>query len=114
MSYRYIELVDVHFADCSGVVSLALGIERLDVLERELSARPSSDGVQRLLIDFRDTVWESEDVHRELSRLTRQRLKLGDNPALRVALLHRELTGGSSESERWFASEDEAMQWLTR
>jgi hypothetical protein len=114
MFYRYLAGCGVHFADCSGAVSLALGVQRLDLLERELAARPSHDGVQRLLIDFRDTVWESEAVHRQLSMLTRERFGLGqNNPNQRVAFLHRELQGGTTEFERWFRAEAEALAWLS-
>jgi hypothetical protein len=113
--YSYLEQAGVHVADCSGRVDYALGVERLDVLEREVEARPARDGVTRLLIDFRDTVWESEEVHRQLSASTRRRFGLGRNdPALRVAFLHRQLQGGTSDYEQWFAAEDEALVWLAR
>jgi hypothetical protein len=66
--------------------ALPTGLARLRRLSQELEARPARDGVQRLLIDFRHTVWASEDAHRQLSRATRHDFGLnGENPSLRLA-----------------------------
>lgn len=100
--------------DCAGRVDLQMGLKRLRLLSDELEARPARDGVHRLLIDFRRTVWASEDVHRQLSRATRRDFGLNaDNPCFRLAYVLKGGQGMVSKSERWFDDVDEAMEWLS-
>ena len=111
--YRYLEGPDVHVVDCSGRVDLQIGIERLELLQAALAARPSVGGVRRLLIDFRNTVWENEDVHRQLSEVTRRDFGLNaDNRAIRAAILNHRWEGPLSDNERWFFEEGPALEWL--
>lgn len=111
--YRYLPEVDVHVLDCAGRVDLAIGLERLQVLQRRLAERPPVDGVAKLLVDFRNTVWESVDDHMKLSRVTRDEFGLRpDNFAVRVAFVHAGRTGGDADNERWFSSREAALDWL--
>jgi hypothetical protein len=111
--YRYEPDSDIHVVDCGGRVSLELGIERLRVLARELESRPPRDGVARLLIDFRETVWENASVHLELSRLTRTEFGLHpDNARLRAAIVNAGWAGQVAHNERWFLCDAAARQWL--
>ena len=113
--YRYEQDSDVHIVDCGGEVSLETGLARLRALERELGARPPRDGVSRLLIDFRNTVWADENVHMELSRITRSEFGLHpDNARIRAAIVNTRWSGEISDNERWFLSDSAAMQWLCR
>ncbi|HKO52453.1 MAG TPA: hypothetical protein VJV79_32320 [Polyangiaceae bacterium] len=111
--HRYDRDSEVHIIDCSGQLSLETGMTRLQVLKRELAEHPPVDGVAKLLIDFRNTVWEDENVHMQLSRITRAEfgLKPG-NSSIRAAFVHTGGSGGVSDNERWFASEAAAMDWL--
>jgi hypothetical protein len=85
----------------------------LRLLERELTARRPQDGVSKLLIDFRNTVWEDEKVHRELSRITRTEFGLNPSHAgVRAAIVNTRWIGQISVNERWFLSDAIAMQWL--
>lgn len=112
--YRYLEAQDVHVLDCRGEVDVPVGLARLRRLSQELEARPARDGVHRLLIDFRHTVWASEDAHRELSRATRRDFGLdAENPSLRLAFVFKGGKGTVSNSERWFENDVEALAWLT-
>ena len=111
--YRYDEESDVHVVDCGGKVSLETGIARLRVLERELAARPPRGGVSKLLIDFRNTVFEDESVHMELSRITRTEFGLNPgNSSIRAAIVNTRREGPLSDNEHWFLSDASAMQWL--
>jgi hypothetical protein len=88
---------------------------RLRNLECELSARQPRDGVAKLLIDFRNTVWEDEDVHTELSRITRAQFGLNPgNLKMRAAIVNARWDGQVSDNEHWFLSDTAAMQWLCR
>jgi hypothetical protein len=70
--------------------------------------------VHRLLIDFRQTEWASEEAHRELSKATRRDFGLNsDNPSLRLAFVFEGGKGIVSDSERWFDGDAEALVWLT-
>ena len=112
--YRYLEGSDVHAIDCSGRVDLQIGLERLRLLQAALEARPSSTRVQRLLIDFRNTVWASDEVHLQLSAITRRDFGLNpDNPAMRAAILNNHWEGPLSDNEHWFLEEAPALRWLT-
>jgi hypothetical protein len=112
--YRYLEELDVHVLDCAGQVDVPVGLARLRRLSVELDTRRARDGVHRLLIDFRHTVWASEDAHRELSRATRRDFGLNaENPCLRLAFVFQRGKGTVSSSERWFDDEAEALAWLT-
>ncbi len=111
--YHYDEESDVHVADCGGVVSLETGIARLRALEVELRARQPRDGVSKLLIDFRQTVWEDENVHMELSRITRTEFGLNpSNASIRAAIVNMRWSGRIADNEHWFLSDAAAMQWL--
>jgi len=111
--YRYLENADVHVLDCSGRVDLDVGLERLRALQLEFAARPPCGSVRKLLIDFRHTVWENEDVHRQLSIATRRDFGLNaENTSLRAAILHPLRSGAVAENECWFLHEAEALEWL--
>jgi len=113
--YQYLAAIDVHAVDCSGRVDLQLGVARLKALESELATRPVLGGHRKLIIDFRNTIWESEEVHMQLSAITRRDFGLSSsNPSLRVAFVNNRWSGAISESECWFVSEAEAMHWLLR
>ncbi len=111
--YRYLAEHDVHVFDCSGQLTLELGISRLGVLRRQLEARPAKDGVTKLLIDFRRTTFDSPLVHRELSLITRRDFGLNsDNHSTRFAILDPNRAGQVAHNEAWFQDELEALQWL--
>jgi hypothetical protein len=111
--YRYDQDSDVHVVDCGGTVSLETGVSRLRELERELEARPPRDGVAKLLIDFRNTVWEDENIHMQLSRIIRTEFGLNpDNAAIRAAIVNSRCDGQVSDNEYWFLSEIAALRWL--
>jgi len=111
--YRYDAQVGVHVVDCSGRVDLELGVARLRALELELGSRPAAEQ-RKLLIDFRATIWASEDVHRELSVITRSTLLHPGNRDVRAAILNERWAGPVSENEHWFLTEAEAREWLQR
>lgn len=111
---RYLEDSGVYVVDCSGTVDLELGVSRLKALEAELRSRPVLAGRQKLLIDFRNTIWASEETHQELSKITRRDFGLrADNPSIRAAILNQRWSGPISDNEHWFLSEKEALDWLT-
>jgi hypothetical protein len=111
--YRYIEDSDVHVIDCSGRVDLETGLSRLKTLERELHARPVRGQRRKLLIDFRHTVFESEDVHRQLSIVTRRDFGLdAKNAAISAAIVNNRWAGTLADNEHWFLDESEALEWL--
>ncbi len=112
-SYRYLEDADVHLVDCSGGVDLQAGLARLKAIELELKRRPLKGTHRLVLVDFRNTVWESEGVHLQLARTARCAFGFNaDNTAMRVAILNSKWQGRVSESEHWFLSESEALDWL--
>jgi hypothetical protein len=111
--YRYDPDSDVHVVDCGGTVNLETGMTRLRELERELTARQPRDGVAKLLIDFRSTIWEDDNVHMELSRITRTAFDLHPgNTSIRAAIVNNRYDGQVSDNEHWFLSDLAAMQWL--
>lgn len=112
---RYLDDSDVYVIDCSGRVDLELGRERLEALAATLASRPLVAGCRKLLLDFRNTLWASEETHQELSRMTRRDFGLhADNQAIRVAILNQRWSGPVSGNEQWFFDEREALEWLTR
>jgi hypothetical protein len=111
--YRYLPELDVHCVDCAGRVNLATGLARLKVLESELASRPPKSARRKLLLDFRETIWENEDAHRELSLITRRDFGLhAGNETVRVAILNRRAAGAISDNEHWFLDEAAALVWL--
>lgn len=98
--HRYDQDSDVHILDCGGTVNLEMGMSRLRELEREMAAREPRDGVTKLLIDFRSTVWEDEKVHMELSRITRSEFNLNPgNSSIRVAIVNTRCDGQVTDNE---------------
>ncbi len=111
--YRYLPDDDVHWIDCGGRVDLETGLSRLRLLESELAARPLQGTRRKLLIDFRGTVWDSEETHRQLSTITRRDFGLNaDNPTLRAAIVNQRWSGVLSDNEHWFLTFEEALVWL--
>jgi hypothetical protein len=111
--YRYVEQADVHAINCAGIVDLQLGLERAATLERELAARPVVGAYRKLLVDLRKMVWASDDVHRQLSVITRRAFGLdAGDAALRVAFVHTARSGVVSVNEAWFADDARALEWL--
>lgn len=111
--YRYLDESDVHVIDCAGRVDLELGLARLKALAIELEARPARGARRRLLIDLRNTVWENEGVHRQLSLATRRDFGLNpQNAGLRVAILNHRWQGAIAENEHWFLDDVAALDWL--
>ena len=110
---RYLPELDVLVVDCSGRVDLETGLARLKALERELGTRPLAGSRRKLLIDFRNTVWESEATHRQLSAIVRRDFGLGaTDTTIRAAVLNNRWSGSVSEDEHWFLVESEALAWL--
>lgn len=111
--YRYLADHDVHVIDCAGHVDLEVGLARLRLLAAELEQRPMTHAHRRLLIDFRHTVWDSDDTHRQLSIVTRRDFGLNAaNQSLRAAIVNAEREGPASANEHWFKDEAEALTWL--
>ena len=111
--YRYMEDSDVHVIDCAGGVDLEIGLAHWKTVQLELEARPIQGPWRKLLIDFRGTIWASEEVHMQLSAITRRDFGLNaSNTAIRVAVVNHRWSGLISENERWFASESDALDWL--
>lgn len=111
--YRYLEDSDVHVIDCAGRVDLELGLARWKTVQLELEARPTKGSRRKLLIDFRDTTWASDDVHMQLSAITRREFGLNaSNARIWVAFVSNSRSGLVSENERWFTSESDALVWL--
>ena len=111
--YRYLADRDVHVIDCAGRVDLETGVARLRRLAVEFERRPLIATHRRVLIDFRHTVWDSADTHRQLSIITRRDFGLNaENRALRAAILNDNRQGAASDNEHWFSSEADALAWL--
>ena len=113
--HHYLADTDVHLFDCSGRIDLATGMARLELLEQAFAAQPARGGVRRVLIDFRDTEWDSEETHRALSHATRERFGLTpQNAGIRVAIVNQRWGGRMSDNEHWFLVRDEALGWLNQ
>lgn len=111
--HEYLEAADVHLIDCSGRVDLATGLARLDALEQAFEARPPRGGLRRVLIDFRETEWDSEATHRALSIATRERFELRPaNASIRLAIVNQRWAGRLSPNEHWFFERHDALRWL--
>lgn len=95
------------------MVDLQIGLARLEAFDLELRRHPLKGSHRLLLVDFRNTIWESEHVHLQLARTTRCGFGFNaDNPAIRAAILNNGWQGPVSENEHWFLAEWEAFQWL--
>jgi hypothetical protein len=110
--YRYLVELDVHVLDCAGRVDFPTGMTRLEVLRRRLEEQPPAHGTIKLLVDFRNTVWESDEDHMKLSRVTREEFFGSENSKVRVAFVHEGRSGHVSENEQWFSRREEALEWL--
>lgn len=113
--HQYLADTDIHVFDCSGRIDLATGMARLDVLEHAFAAQPPRGSVRRVLIDFRETEWDSEETHRALSHATRERFGLKpENASIRVAIVNQRWGGRMSDNEHWFLVRADALGWLSQ
>jgi hypothetical protein len=95
------------------MVDLQTGLARLKAFDLELRRHPPKGNHRLLLVDFRNTIWESENVHLQLARTTRRDFGFNaNNPSIRAAILNNGWQGSASENEHWFLTELEAFQWL--
>jgi hypothetical protein len=113
--HQYVAETGIHVIDCSGRVDLATGMARLELLEQAFAALAARGGVRRVLIDFRETEWDSEETHRALSRATRERFGLTpENAGIRFAIVNQRWGGRMSDNEHWFLVRDDALGWLSQ
>lgn len=112
--HEYLEDKDIHVIDCSGSIDLATGLARLAALALVFETQPSRAGLRRVLIDFRETEWDSEETHQALSSATRERFDLMRKSArLRVAIVNELWEGRLAHDERWFLAKYDALRWLS-
>jgi hypothetical protein len=111
--YQFKEDVGIHIIDYSGLVDFEEGLSRLEQLEKNFDLN-GSDGVPlKLLLDVRNTVWDSVQTHNALAKIARD--KFDSNPKFiqkYTAILNNQYIGTTFENEHWFTSKDEALNWL--
>ncbi|MBU3914129.1 hypothetical protein KKA14_01210, partial [bacterium] len=112
---QFIENIDVHVIDYSGKIDFKEGLSRIELLENYLKPYISRVAPLKLLIDFRNTEWESLEVHDLLSKAARQ--KFGTEPKNSnryTAILNNQYSCPSFKNEHWFTNKEEAINWLSQ
>jgi hypothetical protein len=111
--YQFLADIGVHHIDYSGEIDLAEGLSRMEKLDKVFSGSTSSGSTLKILLDFRNTVWNSQQTHDTLAKIARQKFGVeSQNSSRYIAIVNNRYDGTSFENERWFTSKEEALNWL--
>jgi hypothetical protein len=106
---------DIYLIDYAGTITLTEGLINIARIESEIRRISIGKDCVKLIVDFRNAVWESREIHDELSRIARRTFSVENmGLVMYAAVLHRELEGDDLGSERWFTDEMEAIKWLSK
>lgn len=83
-------------------------------LRRTLDATLDTRTVIKLLIDFRATVWDSEQTHVGARHLLGKQLQPFQAYRHYSAVLNTQYAGQISETEAFFTEERDALAWLSK
>ena len=86
--------------------------KRVELLRSSLDAHLDKASSIRLLIDIRNTVWDSEQTHFSLRQVLGNHLQKFRAHRYFFAILTNEQTWQTSEHEAHFTDEREAWTWL--
>ena len=110
---QFLEDIDVHVIDYSGKINFEEGSSRMEQLEIYLKPYTSNRTPLKLLLDFRNTIWERPETHNSLAKKARQTFGIEPNNIRRyTAVLNNQYSGPTFENECWFTSKEEAINWL--
>lgn len=96
--------------DYSLEITMKIGVERLNQLQEYLAEIPNRNKI-RLLADFRQISFDSEETHLALSEKGRA-LFFKEYPNLNLAILNPTYANAVSEHEQWFTEKEAALNWL--
>jgi hypothetical protein len=107
------EDLDIYVLDFSGKIDLENGLSNIQQFEIFANERITEGVPFKLLVDFRNTEWDSTKTHDALAKLARKKF----NPGLEsvygnTAILNNQFNGSTFPNEYWFMNEDEALNWL--
>jgi hypothetical protein len=111
--YQFLQDVSIYVIDYSGKIDLEEGLSRMEQLEKHFNLY-ISDGVPlKILLDVRNTIWESVQTHDALAKIARQKFETAPkNGHKYTAILNNQYSGPTFDNECWFTSKDEALNWL--
>jgi hypothetical protein len=113
MKFFHIEDGDIYVIDYSGTISLDIGISNMSLIEKEIRELSKNKKCLRLILDIRNTIWESREVHNALSEIARTKFNPNNfNFVIYTAILNNEINGSTFENEYWFLKKEDAIKWL--
>lgn len=103
----------IHILSYRGTIDLALGRSSMDHLQSHLESLASDPQPIALLLDLRETLWESNQTHDTLSWESRHRFSQPLHGApRRLAVLNNQYDQILSPLEGWFTDPKAARSWL--
>jgi hypothetical protein len=84
----------------------------VQLLKSSLDSHLEQDSALKLLIDFRDTIWNSEKTHLSTRQVLGKHLQKFREHCHFFALLTNENSSQTSEHEAHFTDERQALTWL--
>ncbi len=111
--YQFIEDVGIYILDYSGFIDFEEGLSRMEQLEKHFDLY-GSDGVPlKLLLDVRNTIWDSVQTHNALAKIAHYKFDIEPKFIHKyTAVLNNQYNGTTFENEHWFTSKDDALNWL--
>ena len=111
--YHFLEVANIHVLDYSGRINEEELFSRMQLLEKPSSSYVSNGVPFKVLLDFRNAIWESLELHNAISKKARQKAdSLPKNIRRYTAILNNQYTFPTFENEHMFTSKEEALNWL--
>jgi hypothetical protein len=113
MELFYLKEHDIYFIDYSGYITLDKGIFNMDFLVDKFKGLSISGNQLKILLDVRNTQWESIEIHNELSKIARKIFDIKNiNCEIHMAVLNSHMNSFTFKNEHWFTKKEDAIAWL--
>jgi len=109
---NYIKEFDIFEIDYSGLITFENAFPDMVLIETKFQELSVNKSCLKIIIDFRNTIWENQEVHDELSRIARKKFNNINYKNLYVAVLNNEYNSQTFANEHWFTQMEDAINWL--
>ncbi|HPI19938.1 MAG TPA: hypothetical protein PKY56_06155 [Candidatus Kapabacteria bacterium] len=109
---NYIKEFDIFEIDYSGLITYENAFPNMVLIETKFQELSVNKNCLKIIIDFRNTTWENQEVHDELSKIARKKYNNINYKNLYVAVLNKEYDSQTFANEHWFTQMEDAINWL--
>ena len=75
MKFLHIKEDDIYIADYSGTITIEKGLANMELLEKKFNRLTPERNCLKIIIDYRNTIWESQQAKYELSKIAYEKFR---------------------------------------